>query len=95
MCHTLSPPEQPVFEQRVTLRAPALQQEEICALSAPLMNNSLSETMCDSTGETLPPLKGKQLGLGFFPHFSLNLRAWNAILMFSAASPLDIGAAVP
>lgn len=64
MCHTLNPPEQPVFEQRVTLRAPALQQE-ISTLPALLMSNSLSETVCDSTGETLPPLKGKQLGLGF------------------------------
>lgn len=65
MCDTLNPPEQPEFEQRVTLCAPALQQEEISALSALLMNNSLSETVCDSAGETLPPRKGKQLGLGF------------------------------
>lgn len=95
MCHSLSPPGQPVFEQCVTLGAPALQQQEISTLSALLMNNSPSETMCDSTGDTLPPLKGKQLGLGFSLTWlkSLSLKCRN-ILMFPAASALDTGAAV-
>lgn len=48
-CHPLCPPL----------------QQEISTLPALLMSISLSGTACDSTAETLPPLKGKQLGLGF------------------------------